>query len=489
LWVIDSEGYPMISMAWAFDWLSGAAVMSLVISALGIAAALACREPVRRMRVVTLTLGACLVAPLVALLPGLPRWSLPEWEPVVEEAGAKPQAQTRAAGATDGDQAGEPALAGRSIENVITVAGSESETPAVDDLAPTVSMMDGAVADDTASKAALPRVSPAVASAARATAASAPAPGLNTTPIDVRGLIVGSYVAGLTGLAAWWLVGWIALRRVLRASHPAPEWCRTLLMEIAGPDGDGVTLLVSPRARQPFTFGWRRAVIVLPVEMCGAVTSDEQQITPLSGETQPSTALATPELRWSLAHEFSHVVQNDVCVWSLAGLVRTVYFYQPLCWWLRAQLRLCQDYLADAVAAQETSPEAYAEFLTTRAAGRPLAYGLGIAGGKSDLFRRVTMLVKNRRTLETRCPWWWTAAAASSAMALVFVAATFGDKRPLAAADEKPRDAKDAAKNARSINTPQKKPETKPGKSTPAKVEPESGEPVLKKLLEGLFAR
>src|SRR5262249_37940971 len=99
----------MNSMAWAFDGLSGAAVMSLVISALGSAAALVGREPVRRMRVVTLTLGACLLAPLVALLPGLPRWSLPVWGHVVETAGggAKPQAPAMAVRNLDSERAGE----------------------------------------------------------------------------------------------------------------------------------------------------------------------------------------------------------------------------------------------------------------------------------------------------------------------------------------------------------------------------------------------
>src|SRR5262245_50865901 len=116
-------------MAWAFDGLSGAAVMSLVISALGSAAALVCREPVRRMRVVTLTLGACLVAPLVALVPGLPRWSLPEWGRAVEEAGggAKPQAPAVARREGKSEQAGAAALAGKAIEIATASADFESE--------------------------------------------------------------------------------------------------------------------------------------------------------------------------------------------------------------------------------------------------------------------------------------------------------------------------------------------------------------------------
>ena len=82
----------MISIAGAFDGLSAAALMSLVISALGNAAALCCREPVRRMRAIVLTMSACLLAPVLAFVPGLPRWSLPVSAPIVEAVGAKPPA-------------------------------------------------------------------------------------------------------------------------------------------------------------------------------------------------------------------------------------------------------------------------------------------------------------------------------------------------------------------------------------------------------------
>ena len=231
---------------------------------------------------------------------------------------------------------------------------------------------------------------------------------------------------GVAALTTWWFLGFSGLWRLLRTARPAPEYCRTSLREIAGPAGDSVRLLVSPRAPQPFTFGWYRPVIVLPEEMTVS--------TVLRAESQPSDC--SSELRWSLAHEWSHVARGDVRLWSFAGLVRLVYFYQPLCWWLRRELRLCQDYIADAAAANESSPDVYAEFLAARGVGRPLAVGLGIAGCKSDLYRRIVMLVQNRRSLETRCPRWWTVVAATSAVALVLLAATCGSKpATLVAAD------------------------------------------------------
>src|SRR5437016_5409750 len=47
------------------------------------------------------------------------------------------------------------------------------------------------------------------------------------------------------------------------------------------------------------------------------------------------------------------------------------------------------------------------------------------------------MLVQNRRRLETRCPFWWTAGAATAAIALVLIAATFGEASNTHAADDR----------------------------------------------------
>ncbi len=46
------------------------------------------------------------------------------------------------------------------------------------------------------------------------------------------------------------------------------------------------------------------------------------------------------------------------------------------------------------------------------------------------------MLVKNRRSLETHCPKWWTATAATAVIALVLIAATFGEKPDAQTAEE-----------------------------------------------------
>ena len=99
-------------------------------------------------------------------------------------------------------------------------------------------------------------------------------------------------------------------------------------------------------------------------------------------------------------------------------------FYQPLFWWLRRQLRLCQDYLADDRAAALTSAEDYATYLVRLARASqsisPLP-ALGVSDRRSNLYRRITMLVQDHEPLEHRCRTLWSlAAAASAAVVIVF---------------------------------------------------------------------
>ncbi|MEN6452565.1 MAG: M56 family metallopeptidase, partial [Thermoguttaceae bacterium] len=213
------------------------------------------------------------------------------------------------------------------------------------------------------------------------------------------------YLLGVAVGLAWWLMAVVALLRIIRAARSAPPHCRRLLIEIAGRRAARVQLLTSRRAKQPFAFAWHRATIVLPEDLCG----DRQGV------------------RLAIAHEWSHIDRRDFRAWFLAGLVRVLFFYQPLVWWLRGQLRLCQDYVADARASgQAAAPEDYAEFLVVRAAAgslHPAMAGLGLGFTKSELYRRVVMLVQNR-PLESRPPRRWTVAATCAALLLVSAVAT-----------------------------------------------------------------
>ena len=115
--------------------------------------------------------------------------------------------------------------------------------------------------------------------------------------------------------------------RISHKARPVPSAIEEVFLEISGSAGQSVVLLESQTVKLPFTFTWLRPVIVLPTALCNG------------GDSQ--------ELRFCLAHEWSHIERRDARAWNLAAVAGFVLFYQPMYWWLRRQLRLCQDYLAD----------------------------------------------------------------------------------------------------------------------------------------------
>src|SRR4029079_7597768 len=122
---------------------------------------------------------------------------------------------------------------------------------------------------------------------------------------------------------------------------------------------------------------------------------------------------------------WSHVEGRDAWTWNLACLAGLVLFYQPLFWWLRRQLRLCQDYLADARAAAAGSAEDYAAFLVLLARARrsaPAVPALGIGERRANLQRRVIMLMQDHEPLERRCRAGWSLSAATAAAVVIVVA-------------------------------------------------------------------
>jgi beta-lactamase regulating signal transducer with metallopeptidase domain len=59
-----------------------------------------------------------------------------------------------------------------------------------------------------------------------------------------------------------------------------------------------------------------------------------------------------PELlRLSLLHEIAHANRRDPWFGTAASLAQTVWFFLPQMWWLRSQLMIDQEFLADRSAA------------------------------------------------------------------------------------------------------------------------------------------
>jgi beta-lactamase regulating signal transducer with metallopeptidase domain len=354
-------------MAWeavAWRWLTHSALAGLMVLAVGSLAVAVCRQPVQRGRVVLWTLLGSLALPWIGMLPWLPRWPAARF---VVWGTAEERAPVRA---RPGSGPG---------ENLSR--SSAMPPPGVDEADPR-----GSGETD--------RVERAGTSAHTAGAATA-----RVSAIVWPRLVVAGYAAMTAGLAAWWLLGQVLLWRIHCAARPVPD-------AISGPAGKRVQLRESDRIRLPLTFTWAKPVILIP--------------------TSPATRDDTQALGFGLAHEWSHVEQRDSWAWNFAGLAGCLLFYQPLVWWLRRQLRLCQDYLADDRAASFGSPEDYAAFLVRVARERsiaPILPALGIGDRHSNLFRRVRMLVLDHEPLEHRCRARWNLTIAAMTAAAVAAAA------------------------------------------------------------------
>lgn len=387
-------------MAWTeplWWWMAHSAVLSVVILTFGSMAIVMCRQPTRRLRIIELTLAGCLVAPLLGMIPGYPQLAIAWREAAVPEPEEVSTELPIGELVTTQPPIGEPVMAALPKSEAVPPLASGPTAEAV--------------------------VEPA------ATAAQS---------WSVGSWLISLYLAGVVMGFAWWLVGMAALVRIISTARVAPPRCRQLLSEIAGGRSDRIRLLTSRLVKQPFASvgvavqmgpqraAWGRAVIVLPESLC----DDEQAI------------------RWALAHEWAHIEQGDFRVGVLAGLTRVLFFYQPLVWWLRRELRLCQDYVADARAAcQASQPEDYAEFLVVRAAAGSLppamvGLGMGFSKGKSELYRRVVMLVQNRR-LESRPPRLWTLSVTCAALLSVAVVGgvTISPQRAVGAGDDEKAEA------------------------------------------------
>lgn len=370
-------------MAWEMlVWreLLHAALGSLVL--FGVAClALAWRpQPAQRLRLIELALVASLAAPCLGLLPGMPSWSI-GW------------LNFSSVSADDRPAAARPVA--RPFVDARRAPPYSSNSDAHER---------GAPAEDKIGS---------IGAAVRL-------PRWNAFFLVRAALAL--YAIAAIALFLRWLKGVMNLLRLKRSALPAPAAAAEMLFAIAGPASSRATLLASSQIDAPITFGWRRPVILLPESLC--------------------TSAERPALRYCLAHEWNHVEQGDARVWYLAAAAQFVFFYQPLFWRLRRQLRLCQDYLADARAAEQAAMvEDYAEYLVAVARRRltiPPLPAMGFGDRRSHLYRRVLMLVERREPLERRCRTRWNVAFTVAAAGLALGAsalrldadATRGDAAP-----------------------------------------------------------
>ena len=236
-------------------------------------------------------------------------------------------------------------------------------------------------------------------------AAEGPSPPPRTRPArtrrlptrTLRRLATAGYLAGVGAGLAWLLLGWWGAGRLARRSVVPSRGTRALFDELTAglPPGRRPRLRVAHRVRGPGVVVASRPLIVIPPEL-----------------DRPA---ARERLRLCLLHELAHAERADPWFGLAGTLAQALWFAWPQSWWVRAQLRLDQEVLADRRAAGafgtfgtyaaslvELADPGPAPGRVEPAAPRPAPGAVG-----SVFFRRVLMLVRCPFPIEARPPLWW----------------------------------------------------------------------------------
>ena len=261
-----------------------------------------------------------------------------------------------------------------------------------------------------------------------------------------RGTVLGYGAGASIGLASILLGTWGSARLVRRGWPPSEE----SLGQFESLPFEGRStrpgLLVSNRVNRAVLVGSLRPMILIPANL-----------------DEPKSA---DRLRLSLLHELAHAEGGDHWFGPAATLARAIWFFLPPVWWIRHQMKLDQEFLADRRAVTHFGTSGgYASSLIDLAASLPTDLakrassptetpqkaGPGVA---SALFQRVMMLVKCPFAIEGQTPIWWRWSTALT-IGLITLAASCLTLRGLAGASNSSSSRVASAEVARSIRLPQ----------------------------------
>lgn len=246
------------------------------------------------------------------------------------------------------------------------------------------------------------------------------------------GFLIGAGVASL-----FLTLGAFRTAGIVRRSRQAPRWFRTLL----GRGHTAPAMRESSELGQAIALGTLHPLIVVPEDL----------------HQQGSRG----QLRYLLCHEWAHIRHGDL--WLLLGLrlLLPLLFAHPLYWWLRAQIREDQEFLADADAAGTGDAIEYAEALLhwSRLFNGP-APAAALGYGVDQLGKRIRHLLhdpEHESKLADRS-WKWVARLGMAGLVLALSLVTLAPHAdvPLAVAEVQsrphaPREARLAERDGYSI--------------------------------------
>lgn len=208
--------------------------------------------------------------------------------------------------------------------------------------------------------------------------------------------LLAIYGCGCLVVMAWLCLGLLAARRMTQRATAAPTALVDLLTAIAGktklPE-----LRITDEIDTAVALGVFRPTILLPRSVSNATQEDQTAI---------------------LAHELAHIENGDLRLLAASRWLLVLLWPQPLFWLLRRQMRLDQETLADAAAAEATDRHGYATQLVRLAREQQsrgkvltprLAGAVGLWETRSQLTRRIATLLDERLTVLRGCSrrWRW----------------------------------------------------------------------------------
>ncbi len=253
-----------------------------------------------------------------------------------------------------------------------------------------------------------------------------------TTPFTIpsipwAALAVLVWISGNLLIATRLALGWYAARCLLRRSQLAPPTLHMLLQEFLPPSAKRISpeLRTSEQIDVAVALGLTRPTILLPASWLATQSQEE--------------------LRTVLAHEAAHLRSRDLHWLATSRVLAILLWAQPLFWFVCRRMRLDQELLADAAAAELTSRQHYAEKLVALAHQvRPrnslhLSTAVGLWEGPSQLRRRIAILLDDRFAILRTCPNRWRLSATVLALCTTVVLSliTFEQITPAKAAPQK----------------------------------------------------
>lgn len=226
------------------------------------------------------------------------------------------------------------------------------------------------------------------------------------------------FVVGLSLGLAHLAVGVTVVHLRLRRSHPVRDRRLVRLVEQLRREM-GCTRPVQIRVAYDLataaTVGWSEPVILIPADWRTWTLNERRAV---------------------LAHEMAHIVNNDYLAVLISQVGLALHFYHPSVHWLARQLRLDQEFAADAIAAEHAGGrQEYLKTLALMALRKSAESGLMLERAflpdNGMLMQRISMLRERRRPtrpLSTR------SQALIIASLLLFGLAASGVRQPTNAA-------------------------------------------------------